>query len=168
MKKLIVLLALFAMPVAGSALMLSEGMNEAALSGVVDLNSAAGTKIDLDLFYGRFITDDIEAGGTLTYRDDNNYTLFAIGPAVDYNFDTGMAVIPYVGAACQFAQADLENDDHTALDFGLEGGVKVFVTECIAVSAALKLDYATESIYQDKDHLTDNDARIEIGLRAFF
>jgi hypothetical protein len=62
-------------------------------------------------------------------------------------------------------------DDETknALALSLYGGAKFFLSDAVAISAALVVEAATTEIYAKQDgELSKTDARIELGVRCYF
>ncbi len=163
---------------AAQAQLLSAGTQELNVSGLVDFDTAAGTLIDASLFYGVFLYDYIEAGGLLGVIDDDNRTIWRFGARGEYDFDLGMEMVPYLGGAVSYAHYELDRttplgntttDNGNALVFTAEAGAKYFVTENVAVSGALVLEWATDDIFlEDENELQDTNAQLRLGMRFFF
>jgi len=168
MKKLavFVLTAVLAFNTFGS--ILPQGTSEIGLSGAVDFEGPGGTSIDLAVFYGYFVRDLLEAGLGIELYNDDDVTAWAIGPKVEYNFDLGTELAPYVGGKLLYAAVDANNEDKNAAILGLEAGGKYFITEYLAASLAFVVEVASEDIYAGDNEMTDHDERIELGLRTFF
>ena len=171
MRKFLVIALIAAIAVTTHGMFLEEGTSEVSLSGLMDFESANGTLIDLNLFYGYFVMDYVAVGLAGSYYDDDAAQIWAVGPKAEYNFDIGYTVVPYVGGALKLASTeykDMDKDD-TAGVIGVEGGVKFFINEYAAISAALVGEAATADIYPAKDGDTGNtDTRVELGLRIYF
>lgn len=170
MKKLLILAAVLSMTLSAHAALLEAGMNELDLSGMVDFDSAVGTQLDLEVFYGYFFIDYLETGVGFKTHADDDYTLWAIGPGAEYNFDLGTELVPYVGADIRYAQIDADAIEETSTYIiGAEVGVKYFITEYLAISTSLNAEYAGKDIYSDKDgEWVNTDASLNLGMRVFF
>jgi hypothetical protein len=171
MRKILVIALIALIAATTQGMFLEEGTSEVSVSGLLDFESANGTLIDLNLFYGYFFVDYLEIGLAGSYLDDDAVQVWALGPKAEYNFDIGYSVVPFVGgslllAATEFKDAD-KND--TAGIAGLEAGAKFFITEYAAISVSLVGEMATDDIYPVKDGKSDNtDIRAELGMRIFF
>lgn len=171
MRKILVIALIAALAVTTHGMFLEEGTSEVSISGLLDFETANGTLIDLNLFYGYFFIDYIEIGLAGSYLDDDAAQIWALGPKAEYNFDIGYSVVPFVGGSLKLAATEYKDTDKddTAGIVGIEGGVKFFITEYAAISVALVGEAATADIYPAKDGETDStDIRTELGMRIFF
>ena len=169
-KTLIALLCAVLTATTAPAVLLPQGTSELALSGGVDLDSASGTQVDLNIFYGYFVQDYFQVGLKLGLYNDDDYTAWALGPRVEQNFDLGIELAPFVAGSLVFTTVDGPSGygNKNALVFGVEGGLKYFITEYFALSSALVMELATDKIYpSDKDH-KKYDIRLEFGVRTYF
>ena len=80
MKRLLTSLLCAAFAVSASAALLPAGTQELGLSGGVDFDTAAGTQIDLDIFYGFFVEDSLQLGAKIGLYNDDDVTAWTIGP----------------------------------------------------------------------------------------
>ncbi len=168
MKKTLVVVLLSVLAVTSHGTLLSIGSNELGLSGMVDFDSPGGTLIDLNMFYGYFVTDFFEVGVKTSFTDADDFTSWSFGPVVEQNFDLGVELIPFVGASLAYAQAETDSGTENAFVIGVQGGGKYFLTEYLAVSTALVLELANEDIFPAEDDFEKYDVRLELGLRTFF
>ncbi|OQA26511.1 MAG: hypothetical protein BWY59_01353 [Verrucomicrobia bacterium ADurb.Bin345] len=170
MKRLLTSLLCAAFAVSASAALLPAGTQELGLSGGVDFDTAAGTQIDLDIFYGFFVEDSLQLGAKIGLYNDDDVTAWTIGPRMEYNFDIGIELSPYVAGSLMFATADGPEGygDKSALIMGMEGGFKYFITEYFAISSALVLELATDDMYPSDGDSKNHDLRLEFGVRTFF
>ena len=156
---------------AGHAMYFTEGTSELSVSGLLDFKSANGTLTDINLFYGYFVMDYLEAGLAGSFMNDQAVRTWALGPKAEYNFDIGYSVVPFVGGSLKLAASKLKEGDKsdTAAIAGAEAGAKFFITEYAALSAALVGEIATDDIYSSGDDEMDStDLRFELGMRIFF
>jgi opacity protein-like surface antigen len=172
MKKLCAMLIALAVSASAQAANLDQGTWESSLDGGIDFQSANGTAFALGLGLGHYVVDNIEVGGRLEVFNDDVLTLYAFGPFVEYNFDLGTPLVPFVGASLLYANAEIDlgpiEEDEDALIFSLYGGVKYFVTEDLSVFILLDVDWATEEIFADDNDVEDTDFSIRWGLRYNF
>lgn len=171
MRKILVIALIAAIAATTHGMFLEEGTSEVSVSGLLDFESANGTAIDLNLFYGYFFMDYLEIGLAGSYYDDDAAQIWALGPKAEYNFDIGYSVVPYVGGSLQLAATEYKEADKndTAGIVGIEGGAKFFITEYAAISAALVGEAATADVYPAKDGEAEStDIRVELGMRIFF
>jgi hypothetical protein len=179
MKKVFIILIISLLAGTSMAQRLAVGTQEVKLSGTIDFKTAAGTLIDLDVFYGVFVMDYLEVGGVLGVIDDDARTIWRIGAASEYNIDLGSPLVPYVGLGIylskyeiQVKNSDLiiatEDEKEEAFLASGEVGCKYFLTDNVALSTAFVFEWATKDIYPDDNKMTDTDYHIDFGLRAFF
>jgi hypothetical protein len=171
MKKMLFTVFLAASMVsAAHALFIAEGTSELGLSGLVDFETASGTLVQGSVFYGYFVQDALQVGGMVEVWHDDDITAWTLGPRVEQNFDIGIELVPFLAASLRFAAIDglPESDSKNALILGGEAGAKFFLNEYFAISAALKLDLATDDIYPSEKDYDQHDIRIEFGVRTFF
>ncbi|RKX30977.1 MAG: hypothetical protein DRP22_04415 [Verrucomicrobia bacterium] len=170
----ILIMMLAAAGPAATAQMTYAGTQEIGLSGLVDFDTASGTLIHLSMMYGFFAADGVELGGQVGVTDDDNHTVWRAAGIIEYDYDLGMELVPYVGARCGVAKYEVEatktrkSRDDFALLLGGTAGAKYFIAENVAVDIALNLEWASEDIYPSDDGFENTDARVTLGLRFFF
>lgn len=171
MKKLLGILA-FAACLAGwaQAQTLTAGNQELVVGGLLDPDTAADTQFDLSAKYGYFVADYLEVGGAAAISDNDAISSYGLGGFVEYNFDLGTEVVPYVGAGLGWLNVDYDivDEDNDALEFSGYGGVKYFIVQNIAISGELEFDWASEEIYLEDDDVADTNIQINLGMRFFF
>ena len=174
MKKLLVI-ALVALCAAGSyASMLPADTAEVFVTGMLDLETANDTLIDLTFGYGYFFVDYLETGWRVGLEDDDAHTAYSLGGFAEYNFDLGIELMPFVGASLDLVSVDMhdtgdDDGDKTAGVLGIQGGAKYFITESLAVSTALVVERATKDIYPVDDAITSKtNIKFEVGMRYFY
>lgn len=185
MKKMIGVLAVMLAAGGASAAMLNAGTSEFGVGGTLNFESAAGARLDLNTSYGYFFIDNLMVAGRFGVFNDNSYQGWDLGAKCEYNFDLGpdyeaiigTDFVPYIGGALDFKQSNFkdldevegEDSKRNAVVFGIEGGVKFFLTESVAVSAALVYEAATAEIYARKDNeYGKTEGRLELGMRFYF
>lgn len=152
---------------------LQQGVQELGLSGLIDFDTPDDTLVDIEVSYGYFVADYLEVGGKAGITDDERSTFWGFGGFVEYNFETNTPLIPYVGASLGWAggevQIDPENDENnSALLFGLEGGAKYFLTETVALTGGLAFDVASDDVFPSDDGVEDINWDLRMGIRFFF
>lgn len=150
----------------------AEGTEELRVNSNLELNTVGGTSYSLELGYGLFLIDYVEAGVFGGYSDDDFVSDFYIGAFGEYNFETGTELVPFTGIQLSIHDADitttLKSESTTALVLGLYAGSKYFLTEMVALSGRLMLEVASDDIYADSNKLTDSNFTIDLGLSFFF
>ena len=171
MRKFLAVALILTLAAASHAMYFTEGTSELSVSGLLDFKSANGTLTDINLFYGYFVMDYLEAGLAGSFMNGNAVRTWALGPKAEYNFDIGYSAVPFVGGSLMFAASKLKEEEKsdTAVIAGAEAGAKFFITEYAAISAALVGEIATDDIYASSDDEMDSiDLRFELGMRIFF
>ena len=147
---------------------LKQDTQELRLSGAFDPETSGGTLFRASAAYGYFVVDNLEIGGQLRFADDDLSTSFGLGPFVEYDFDNGSQVIPFVGASLEYGHGEVGDISSDALVLGGNGGVRFFLTENVAISGRFSLDLATDDIYaQDGGDATNVDLRLELGVSCY-
>ncbi len=180
MKKMTIILAVMMLSWAARASLLPKGTSELDVSGLLDFKSFAGTSIGADLAYGYFFVDYLELAGRFQFSKDDNFTTWAVGPEAEYNFDIGTEIVPFIGGSFLYKQTQTkvavttetgttqQDEDDNAIVFGFHGGVKYFITEYLALSAALELSLATKEVFPSDGDLSKSDAGIRLDMSVFF
>lgn len=171
------LLALLAAaPSASAKALVTQGSSELGVSGLVDIESALGTDIQLDLRYAYFFFDRFSFGAAGGFGDNDAVTRFNLGLVSEYNFALpddyrpliGTDFVPFVGIGVGFLYADLYSGDETAVVFSGETGVKFFLSDATAVTLSLLGQFATEDVFADDSKATDTDLSLRLGMRFHF
>ncbi len=153
------------------AVTLATGTMETRLEGNIDPTTSAGTLIDLAFSYGYFFADNLQAGGRVALRDDDNLTSYNAGVFAEYNFETGSEDwLPFVEGSLGLSHNDIRGykSSDTAVVLGLQGGAKYFIAPNVAVSGALVGEWASEEIYADENDLEDLDIRLQFAIRYYY
>lgn len=161
---------------ARGAALVTEGSNEIAVDGVWDFASAAGVALDIRVKYAYFFWDRISLGARTTLSENDVADHFGLGFVGEYNFSLpegyeplfGTDLVPFVSAAADYRHVKLFQEKEDVAVFGVEGGVKFFLTDSAAISLSLVGEWATEEIYADDDEPTDVDLTMQIGMRFYF
>jgi hypothetical protein len=167
MRKTGLLIALALAAASVQAATLKEDTQELRLSGLLDPDTAGGTLFRAGVSYGYFVADNFQVGGSLRFSDDDQSTGVGLGPFVEYNFDYGSQLIPFVGASLEYGHGEVGDVSSDAVVFGGNGGARFFLTENVAIGARLALDWATDEIYADDGDTTDVDIRLELGMSCY-
>jgi len=172
MKKLLIIAMITCFAATSFGQMLAAGTSELKVEGLVDFETADDTLIALNLFYGLFWFDYVEFGIEIGIEESDSISIWTIGVSGEYNFDLGNELVPYLGAGLGYARYDVDfgeqEDEDNAVVVNGTAGAKYFVTENVAVSGALVLQYATEDIFAEQDSVEDTDAKLEVAMRFFF
>jgi opacity protein-like surface antigen len=187
MKKLALMAAVIVM-CAGSAVVaragVAQGMNEVSVLGDVNRvtdksggDSESKAYVSLDLGYNRFLTDALSVGASLDYsttqinsKFDDTTTIYLLAHS-DYHFMPDAAAVPYAGLRLGAVNYTLGSDSTeystTTIAYGLEGGVKWFVVENVALKAELSYTMFTLSDTGENDD-DMSDLSVMIGASLFF
>ncbi|MGR5283599.1 opacity family porin [Photobacterium damselae] len=178
MKKTLWVMALAALPsLAYASVKLPVGTQELGVQGHAKLGR--DYRINLEASYGKFIRDSWELGATTSINLDEQNKLAKLGIFTEYNFTNTSSWVPFVGAATELAalnysrahglDGDLGQDgDSWALNIKLTGGVKYFVNQNVALSAAVNYNIATDDISLSGDQLKNSLTNIVFGTRFYF
>ncbi len=163
-------LSLFLTSLAG-AQAIQYGTREFGVSGMIDPSTAAGVDINLDASYGYFPYDDVEVlfvGGLL---HNDFISTIDLGIRGEYHWlIPASPAVPYAGVGAKVAYSDVDISDDQSFTFGmdLDGGVKYFINDTVALTTRLVLDWATDDIFINDDDVEAYDIRLEMGLRFYF
>jgi len=101
MKKITLMLMIIALVAPATfGASLSEGTKEMAVSGLLDFDTESDTRLDIDLFLGYFVMDNLEVGGEVGLRTDDDTDRVKVGVRGEYNFvDLGTEqLVPFARA----------------------------------------------------------------------
>ena len=117
-----------------------KGDSELQIQGslTLDFNSGGQDNGTVSLTWGRFFTDNQEAGLIVTSNVVNGDLLGNGGPFWRFNFGSGKTV-PYFGLAATTNFGDFDGSGDILLD--LEGGIRWFIQRNIAFSLAGRTSY---------------------------
>lgn len=152
-----------------SAHSLPEGTQELRLQGTLDPATADGSEFELQVSYGYFFVDNVQAGGRLALRDSDSLTSLGLGGYAELNFDTGSELMPFLEGFAGIAHVDYDRGDSDLTGI-LEGraGAKFFLSENVAIAGAGVFAWATDDIYADDNDFDDTDVFLELSLRCYF
>ncbi len=151
----------------GFGAMVEKDMMGLRLQGSMDFDNPEGdVETDVSIGLGYFIADDIELGGLIGFENSGSDVGFGLGAYSEMLFDLNYLAAPFVGAATQLRFGDFYAHDHVL--FEINGGIKVFLTEYVAVSGMLFFDLATADVYADNDDYDNYDAGLRVGLNVYF
>lgn len=148
---------------------LSAGMTEfggQALINKMDTDGMEMTMTVLSGTLGKFVTDAASAGvqvmATRMEMDggDPMMMLFLNG-RLDYHLIAGGSLYPYAGAHAGLIMIDAEGMEESSLNYGVQGGVKIFVAENTAVN--LEANYTKYQIME----VDMNNLQFLVGLSIF-
>jgi len=89
-----------------------------------------------------FVMDELSVGitsvGTIVTSDFGDTALLSFEAEPNWHFMTDTAVVPYVGPHAGFITIETTGFSETVFTYGVQGGVKAFVSENAAVDAQLR------------------------------
>ncbi len=156
---------------AGSyAQMLDQGTMELDVNGNYDPKGAAGKQFWTAVGFGYYVVDNLELAAAFAFINDDYETGYH--PALDaqYNIRTGCKLVPFVGLNIGWGIWNYEEADNTdGFVYGAEAGLKYFLTENLALTAAVDYDLSTGDLWVEKNgKMVDNNWGINWGLRYNF
>lgn len=159
--------AVLATGLAVQATSLKQDTQEFRVEGQFDPSSNAGTVFEAGLSYGYFVADNIEVGGRISYYNDDYTKLFSFGPFVEYNFETGNELVPFVGASLEYVNGEVGDDNNDALALSGYGGAKFFLSENVAIFARLVLSGATDDVYANDAKVESTEIHFDFGMSYY-
>ena len=165
------LLVMLALAVAGSqAQMLDQGTMAIDLEGNFDHKSAAGSQVWTGLGFGYFPIDKLELIAAGYFLHDDYDTGYHPALGAQYHVDLGCRLVPFVGVNLGWGIWDHKDaDDQDGFVYGVEAGLKYYLTDNLAVSAAFDYDWSTGDLWSEKEgQLVDNNWGLHWGLRFSF
>ena len=154
------------------AVNLLQGNRELGVSGLVDFDTVDDTLISLDVAYGYFWANFVESGVRAGISDSSSITAWRLGAFTEYHFFAENLLVPYVGLSVDVLGSDMEigetSYDETALAIGADVGVKLFVTDEMAISTQLGIDAASADVYPAEDGPEAVNWDLTLGIRFFF
>jgi opacity protein-like surface antigen len=153
---------------------LSQGTKELAVSGNYDPDAFDDYQVALEVGYGYFIADNLEVGASVGYAGSEHVDIYGILGFVEYNFNLGGRVVPYVRASVGWLGAEVEDpvtgikdDNDTAAAAGAVG-VKYFITDTVALALEGEYTKATDDIFiNDDNELEDDNIDFNLSLRFY-
>ena len=135
--------------------LITQGSSELGIGGGLDIKSAVGTDIALNVRYAYFFWDQISLGGVVGFGDNDAATSFKLGGVGEYNFKLpdnyqpiiGTDFVPFVGLGLSYQYVDIYHEKENALVFTGEAGLKFFLTDSAAVITSAVFDLATKDIF---------------------
>jgi outer membrane protein W len=169
MKKVLVALAALAVASMSYGASLKQGTQEIIIEGLFDPDTQFDQQIDLGVAYGYFIQDSLEVGAEAAYSDNDLVEEMGFGGFVEYNFDQGTELVPFVGAGIAWANVDADDiESEDAVVGSVSAGAKYFLAENVAVALDVTYAQASEDIYsEDGGDLEDKDMTVNLGMRFY-
>jgi hypothetical protein len=171
MKKLLfALLSVGLLAGSAHAITLAPGTMETRLAGQLDPTTANGTLVDVNASWGYFFADNAQAGGRVTFYDNDNMTIYSAGAFAEYNFEIDSEDwLPFVEGSLALSHGDFDGGDtETVLIVEAQAGMKYFIAPNVAVSGAAVFDYATKEFFADDDKLEDTDIKVQFAIRYYY
>ena len=127
--------------------MLGGGTREVSVSGSLDQDDT--TILTLAFTGGYFIQNALEVGGSLELETAGRaYTRTHAGGFVEWNWDTKLPIVPYLGTYVGVVYASLEDEaSNTAFEWSGWGGAKCYLLENLAFGAQMQVWMANDDIY---------------------
>ncbi|GAB4456786.1 MAG: hypothetical protein OHK0029_15380 [Armatimonadaceae bacterium] len=125
-----------------------EGTREIGLSG--NLNFQPNNDYDILGSYGPFLNRNLQVGGQLGILRTDELTDFQYAAFANYHFPGRTAVLPFIGVTVGGTTQRISGNTDTAFSLGLQGGVKYFLSENVAISPRLVYISPTDSAVEDR------------------
>lgn len=169
-KILFIVILSLATGINGYAQMLSKGTMEIDIAGNFDPKGAAGSQVFVALGFGYFVIDNLELAAAIAFISDDYEKGYHPAVGAQYNFDLGSKFVPFVGMNVGWGIWDYKNvEDTNGFVYGIEAGLKYFITKNLALNLSVDYDRSTGDIWMEKDgKMVDNNWGINFGLRYFF
>ena len=160
-----------------NAVYITEGTRELRTSGSYQFASEDGPALDVKLGLGLFVFDGIYIGIIGGLGDSDRVRQYDVGLAVEYNYDSGTVLIPYLGLVAGWSESRLSFTDpdgssrretNDGFLVGAESGVKYFIAENIAISLAYLFEWADDDVFLDRDKAKDTNNSLQLGMRFYF
>lgn len=154
---------------------LSAGTQEFGLSGNVQFNEDVVYNIDLS--YGYFFRDNWEVGFSADISGADTQISLGLDLFTEYNFDLNSKWVPYIGASVGLASLNSDSDtssglnsieDVTSVKLGGEFGVKYFLRENIAITAAVNFEWSPDDVFGGLEEASAAASNINLGTRFYF
>jgi hypothetical protein len=132
--------------------MLVEGTREVSASGSLEQDDS--TILTLAFTGGYFIRRALEVGGSLELETAGRaYTQTHVGGLLEWNWDTHLPVVPYVGTYVGLVYATVQDaGSDMAGEWSGWGGAKCYLLENLAFGAQIQIWMATNDIYLTGTH----------------
>lgn len=147
---------------------ISAGTLEFGLSGLFDFDAPNGTSADINMSAGYFPVNGVLIGAGVSLYSDDDVSSYGFSAKIEQHFETGMMLVPYVGASAGLLAGDYYEKSETALVFGIAGGLKFYLTEWVALDVSMHLDMATSDVYVSDGEPDNMDTTLFTGLRISF
>jgi outer membrane protein W len=150
--------------------MLSKGTMELDIEGSFDDKGAAGSQLWIGIGFGYFVADNLELEIAGAYINNDYQTGYHPAVGVQYNFNLGSKFIPFIGANLGWGIWHNKNaKDVNGFVYGIEGGVKYYLADNVALSFSIDADWSNEDLWAEKDgKMSNNDLSCHLGLRYYF
>lgn len=135
----------------------------------------SGVRSELEVAYRTNDVDEISISGLGSGSVDGEVSSWGLMVNVYYDFDTGSAVKPFVGAGIGFANVDLElegeSDDDNVFAYQVMAGFGFAVSKAVTLDLQYRFfatddpSYKIEGVGVDSEYLTHN---VMAGLRFNF
>lgn len=152
---------------------LEAGTIEIGGNFLYDANTAFGSRLDLGLMGGYYISYGWLVGGEFQMSKDDFTSVNSFLATIERSFEIGSAdaaspFIPYIGAGLGYAKASYEGSaDLSGLLFCAKTGIKLMLTGDLAVDLGVLLNASTDDVYYDDDGPSNMDVCVRLGLRTF-
>lgn len=191
MRRWIITAALVAMVTACHGAMLVKGSRELGIEGLFDSTTGEGDLTDLAIFFGEYPDDNVEVAIMGRIRETDRVEEWRLGARAEVN-NTAYEVVPFLAATFEYARVDVESPTDVvtadeagsesiapppphaaaadeAIVLGVHAGLKWFLAENVAVSAAVVYEWADENIYETEEgEIEDTNLSLRLGMRYLF
>lgn len=159
-----------ALSISGYAQLLSQGTMELDITGNFDPKGSAGSQIWAGLGCGYYVIDNLEVDAAFAFINDDYETGYHPAIGSQYNFNLGYKLVPFVGINLGWGIWNYkEIEDENGFVYGGEAGLKYFLTDSLALSAAVDYDQSAGDIWMEKDgKMVDHNWGVNWNLRYNF
>jgi hypothetical protein len=153
MKKLIVGAVVALLGCQAYGVTVSQGLYEMQLGAAWDiLYDGHDRTVPVQAGLSYYVSDDTQIGAFLTFAKKNNDSFWGVddtwglGAFFEYNYLTDGILLPYSGASIGIVDGNAAGGDSVVIVSAF-GGAKFFVTQVVALTAQLNLNWCNEDIY---------------------
>lgn len=156
---------------------LLHGTKEIGLSGGIDFDTSADTEFNFGMTYGYYILDQVEVGGFISIRDNDDAQQLETSVFGQYDFDLKNQWVPYIQARLGWARGEvnyiddmgiLNDEDEDAIIGTLRPGIRYHLNDFVALDLNADLQYASEEIFDEVDEINDTQILVNWGIRAYW
>ncbi len=154
---------------------LQIGSKDLSLFASPDFTAPTGDTLGLNIGLGMFIADNLNLRATLAHdvQEDiapggADYRATDYNLGVEYNFDFGGSIIPYVGADLGWRRSKFGSIRDDGVIYGPRVGVKYFLADNVAIDTSLSYRFSGADVYISDFEFESHKILFGVGLRIMF